>query len=127
MPWLDFEGPVDPIGGWLAHRACHAKRENGQCPFSAHAFEVYVHEHAPLRAALLETCRAGLSEGYVNSMHSHGCEREWRGLPDWRACPLPPTCADIDLVALRELLEAGVFPDCSDAYGRTPVFYACLH
>eukprot|EP00966_Prymnesium_polylepis_P233608 5403365-Prymnesium_polylepis.1 len=89
-------------------------------------FGAYAADQSQLRPALLEACRGGLDEAHVNGMHAAADEGEWRGLPDWRRCPLPAGAA-IDLARLRQLLEEGAFPDCSDAFGRTPVFYACLH
>ena len=88
-------------------------------------FGTYSQDQTELREELLAVCRGGLSEKHVNTMHAPGCVLEWRGLPDLHGCPLPPDLA-IETSRLEALLRAGAFPDCSDAYGRTPVFFACL-
>ena len=123
-PWV-VEPPVAPIGQWWRIRC--------QSHVASEEFETYAPDQSELRVQLLDVCRAGLAEDFVNHMHAddgRGDDYEWRGLPDWHRCPLP-TAADgyplaVDTVALAELLDAGTFPDCSDMYGRTPVFYACL-
>jgi hypothetical protein len=86
----------------------------------------YAPDQSSLKPELLETCRAGLSVEYVHELMAHDSGLAWRGLPSVaRGEPTP--AGSIDVGQLEELLERGAFPDVSDEYGRTPVFWACLH
>lgn len=70
-------------------------------------------------ALLLEVCHAGLSPGH---MYEDAAAR-WPSAASLRAAEAAP----IDISALRSVLAEGAYPNCSDAFGHTPLFLALLH
>ena len=69
-----------------------------------------------MQAELLAAASGGLSGAALFET--------FEDVPDETLAPAAPA---IDVEALRAVLARGAFPDCCDAFGSTPVFYAVLH
>lgn len=69
-----------------------------------------------MQAELLAAASGGLSGAAL-----------FETLEDVPDVTLAPAAPAIDVEALRAVLARGAFPDCCDAFGSTPVFYAVLH
>ena len=83
-----------------------------------------------MQAELLAAASGGLSGAALfgvsgaDSLEGGWFTQTFENVPDVTLAPAAPA---IDVEALRAVLARGAFPDCCDAFGSTPVFYAVLH